>query len=163
MLPYDDPRWKQLKGGYRDLYDPTSALIRLENGEPVEKIWQELWNELHHQGDVGEASYAAVPHLVRIQKEKGSLGWNFYLLVATIELERHEPRNPPMPDWLQNSYDTAWKDLLFLALQDVQQSNEPLTVRTALGAIALAKGFPFLGRLLAHHKESELEEIFNNV
>lgn len=75
MLALDDPRWKTLEGGYRVVYDASIALARLERGEDV---WKELWNELHHQGDVGESSYAAVPHLVRIAAARGSRAWNLY-------------------------------------------------------------------------------------
>jgi hypothetical protein len=63
MLPLFDAKWAKLTGGYRVPYDPSAALSRLEQGQDV---WPELWNELHHQGDVGEDSDAAVPHLVRI-------------------------------------------------------------------------------------------------
>jgi len=60
MLSLTDPRWRTLKGGYRTLYDASGALSRLAQGYDV---WEELWDKLQHQGDVGEASYAAVPHL----------------------------------------------------------------------------------------------------
>jgi hypothetical protein len=33
----------------------------LQSNTDSSKAWDELWNELHHQRDVGEASYAAVP------------------------------------------------------------------------------------------------------
>jgi len=60
MLSFDDPRWRQLRGGYGSPYDPRKALLSLERGTDVLAAWSELWEELHHQGDVGEASYAAV-------------------------------------------------------------------------------------------------------
>ena len=78
MLPLDDPKWKSLRGGYKIPYDPTSALRHLYAGKNPDVAWSELWNELHHQGDVGEASYASVPHLVKIQKDHGDLDWNAY-------------------------------------------------------------------------------------
>jgi hypothetical protein len=63
MLALDDRKWKELLGGYKVPYDASHALRRLERGADA---WKELWEELHHQGDLGEASYAAVPKLVRI-------------------------------------------------------------------------------------------------
>lgn len=68
-LDFGDERWPGLRGGYRIPYDPRSALCSLEQGKDVEAAWQELSTELYHQGDVGEASYAAVPHLVRIYEQ----------------------------------------------------------------------------------------------
>jgi hypothetical protein len=69
MLDFDDSRWKGLKGGYRIPYDPRPVLRNLEEGKDLSDAWSELWDELHHQGDVDVASYAAVPHLVRIHSE----------------------------------------------------------------------------------------------
>lgn len=67
-------------------------------------VWEELWNELHHQGDIGIASYAAVPHIVRISAEVSNRDWNFYGLLATIEVEPHRKGNPAVPDWLIQDY-----------------------------------------------------------
>jgi len=116
MLPLDDPRWNDLQGGYRIPYDPTSALRRLDAGEDQQASWAELWAELH-QGDVGEASYASVPHLVRIL-ERGDLDWNGYALIATIDIERRSRPNPPIPDWLAPSYHAAWQEVTGVALRD---------------------------------------------
>ena len=71
MLSLNDERWQNLDGGYRTQFDPTSLLSQLESGQGSKAAWHELWEGLHHQGDVGEASYAAVPHLVRIYRARG--------------------------------------------------------------------------------------------
>src|SRR5690349_23245448 len=113
MLSLTDTRWRFLKGGYRIPYDASNALRRLEEGHAV---WDELWQELHHQGAVGDASYAAVPHLVRICGNATHRGWNLYALAAVIEVERHRKSNPPIPDWLSADYMAAWRDLEKLAL-----------------------------------------------
>jgi len=160
-MRYDDPRWKTLTGGYRRPYDSTPALRRLESQINPAESWTELWNELHHQGDVGEASYAAVPALVEIQKRNRSLGWNFYALVATIEIERHRASNPPVPDWLAASYRDAWRSLLSLALEDLGSTSDPLLVQSALAVVALAKGETKLGALVAHLDRSELDEVLD--
>ena len=73
-MTLNDNLWKKLHGGYKTLYDASIPLRQLEETEDKEKIreiFNELWNELHHQGDVGLASYLALPHLVRIGKSKG--------------------------------------------------------------------------------------------
>ena len=142
MLPLTDPRWQQLQGGYRTPIDVT-ALQRLETGD--EDAWDELWDELHHQGDVGEASYAAVPHLVRIAAALPARDRNFYGLVSTIEIERHRVTNPPLPDWLRDDYDAAIDELLRLALADLAHEADALTIQSILGAVALARGVLELG------------------
>jgi predicted transcriptional regulator len=61
MLSLTEPIWRELEGGDRLPYDASKALARMESGESVR---DEFWNKLHHQGDVGVASYAAIPQLV---------------------------------------------------------------------------------------------------
>lgn len=64
MLDLDNPTWDGLDGGYLRPYNPVSALRRLEGvANPKEEsgVYKDLWDELHHQGDLGECSYACVP------------------------------------------------------------------------------------------------------
>jgi len=156
MLPLGDPRWKKLKGGYRKPYDPSAALSRLERDRGD---WEELWEQLHHQGAVGESSYATVPHLVRIAGAWSERDWNFYGLVSTIEVERHRRSNPPIPDWLSDSYELAWRELLELALEDIRRVEDRYTIRSILGAVALAKKQLKLGALVSMLDESDIEEM----
>jgi hypothetical protein len=108
---------------------------------------------------VGDASYAAVPHLVRIARGCPRRDWNFYGLVSTIEIERHRKTNPPLPDWLSESYRMAWRDLLELALDDLRHAEDLFTVQSILGAVALAKDDLKIGALLSHSDRSEIDEI----
>lgn len=155
MLPLSDPIWKSLRGAYKGLYDASVPLVRLEHGDDV---WEELWNELHHQGDVGEASYASVPHLVRICGARPTRDGNVYALVSTIEVERHRKSNPPLPDWLRADYDNALRELLALGLSDLARIEDPITIQCILGAVALARGAFELGAWIAFTDASEIEK-----
>lgn len=159
MVPLTDLRWKALKGGYKVPYDASAPLARLEAGDDV---WEELWQELHHQGDVGEASYASVPHLVRICAALPSRDWNVYALVSTIEVERHRKSNPPLPEWIRADYERALKDLLALGLEDLGRVKDALTIRSILGAVAVAKGALKLGAWIAFADESEIDELLDD-
>ncbi len=155
MLSLEDPRWQQLQGGYRVPYDPSVPLRRMEAGA---NVWGELWQELHHQGDLGEASYAAVPHIVRIGAAQGSRDWNLYALAATIEIERHRASNPAIPAWAESDYHQAWSELLKLALADLATDCESLTLRSALSVLALGRGELKLGALLNYVDTDEISE-----
>ena len=76
MLDWDDDRWAGLKAGYRLPIDLRPLLLRLESGDDVQAAWAELWNEPYHQGDIGEGSFAALPHLVRIHRKRAAADWN---------------------------------------------------------------------------------------
>ncbi|HEY4053482.1 MAG TPA: hypothetical protein VGL74_07060 [Terriglobales bacterium] len=106
MLPLEDEKWSHMLGGYRTPFDPRPWLGLLEAGKDNAVVWKALWEDLHHQGDVGEASYATVPHLVRVYRGLGQFDWNAFAIVATIELCRGERDNPPLPKW--------WKRIIFV-------------------------------------------------
>jgi hypothetical protein len=164
MLALDDPTWKELQGGYRIPYDASVALRRLEAGDTV---WPELWDQLHHQGEVGVASYAAIPQLVRILEKQHPVDHNLYALASTIEIERHRKTNPAIPDWLAFSYRSAWKQLAALALTDLASlggalnlgaTQDSLAVRTALSVVALAHAERRLGAVLNYMDVDEVRE-----
>jgi hypothetical protein len=95
MLALDDKRWQSYLGGYGVPYDASQLLRRLLEGGADDELWEELWTELHHQGDVGQASYAAVPWLVEYVRRSPQIDWNALALIAKIELERGCHNNPP--------------------------------------------------------------------
>src|SRR5258707_15665763 len=118
MLSFDDKRWEGFKAGYRVLFDPRPLLQKLESGEDSATVWHKLWEELHHQGDVGEGSYASVPHLVRIYRKRGVLDWNTYAIVAIIELARGRGKNPDLPTWLEADYFSAIRELTEIGITE---------------------------------------------
>jgi len=156
MLSLTDKRWTQLKGGYRTAFDARPLLHNLDSNVHVKEAWHELWEELHHQGDVGEASYAAVPHLVRIHGERKLDDWNTYALVAVIELARGKGNNPEVPDWLKEEYFSAIQDLAKLGANEIFAAKDPEQVRVILSIVALAKGARTHARFLLDNSEEEM-------
>ena len=145
-----------LKGGYRVKCDPRPFLANLENGIDIEATWHELWGDLHHQGDVGEASYAAVLHLVRIYRNHDTPDWNTYAIVAVIELAREKNNNPAVPKWLEDGYFSAIQELGKIGAAEVLTTNDQETLPAILGIIAIAKGIRTYGRFLVEFSEDEL-------
>ena len=158
MLSFDDDRWNHLKGGYKSPFDPRSALQEIERQTDSAEAWHELWEELHHQGDVGDASYAAVPELVRIHRAGEAVNWNLYGLVATIELARTEPHNPDLPDWLRTEYFRSIRELAQMGREDIALAEKPETVRAILSIIAIERNLRNHGRFLLDYSEDELAD-----
>jgi|SRR5580658_1345856 hypothetical protein len=159
MLSLDDPRWSELKGGYRVPFDPRPLLRRFESDEDLDHVWSELWNELHHQGDVGEASYAAVPHIVRIYCERGTLDWNAYGIVSIVELARNENGNPEVPVWLKEDYFAAIGTLAGRGILELSNAHDPDLCREILGVIALNTGLRNHARMLAEYSDKEMGQM----
>jgi hypothetical protein len=150
-----------MRGGYRVPYDPRPALRALRDGNDPEAVWSEFWDELHHQGDVDEASYAVVPYLVEWLNTTDAIDWDPFALLAVIEIERHRKRNPPIPDYLVEGYQSAWSNLGQLALRKFAAATDRNTQRVLLGILALSKGLIGHGALLVNFDEAEIEDLLN--
>jgi len=159
MLSLDDKRWSDLKGGYRMQFDPRPLLSVLETEKDTKDAWHELWENVHHQGDVGEASYAAVPHLVRIYRLRGVVDWNTYAMVAVIELARGQGQNPPVPEWLEEGYNRAIQELAEIGTRDIVKAKDPEDVRAILSILALSKGARIHAEFLLNYSAEELLEL----
>ena len=107
--------------------DPRPLLAQLESEQTRETAWHELWEELHHQGDVGEASHASVPHLVGIHRKRGTVDWNTYAMVAIIELARGKGNNPGVPPWLEEDYLRAIRELAEVGASEIWRFGVPKT------------------------------------
>lgn len=159
MFDLDDPHWKGLKGGYRIPFDPRPEILKLKANSDTKAAWHTLWENLHHQGDVGEASYAAVPHLVRIYRQSGVIDWNTYAIVAIIELARENSKNPEVPDWLEEDYFHAIRELALHGVGEVLHARDREEVRAMLSVVALAKGARTHARFIMNYSDEELLEI----
>ena len=123
-MTLNDDLWKTLEGGYRTIYDVSTPLRQLEaavDKEKIKEIFHELWDRLHHQGDVGVASYLALPQLVRIGKSKGLFDWNLLALCSVIEQQRHISYNPPLPAEFSEYYESGLKELKQFVLTNIMQ------------------------------------------
>jgi hypothetical protein len=159
MLSLDDTRWESLKAGYKIPVDLRPLLRRLEADADPASAWRELWGELYHQGDVGEGSFVAIPHLVRIHRERGAVDWNTYALAATVELARGQHGNPDVPGWGREGYEKALRDLGRLGLEQLPKAREPEAVRSILALLAIVHGARTYGRILAEFTEDEVLEL----
>jgi hypothetical protein len=117
MLLLDDPLWRQLQHAYGSAADIPPLLRALElSPEPIAdsqaEPWFSLWSSLCHQDDVYTASYAAVPHLVRIACATATpIAFSFFLLPASIEVARRAGRGPEVPAEYAEAYRVAIANL----------------------------------------------------
>jgi hypothetical protein len=159
MLSFDDPRWNRLKAGYRMPIDLRPILQRLESDKDPTKAWHELREELYHQGDVGEGSFVAVPHIVRIHRLRGIADCNAYALAATIELARGTGSNPDVPAWALDDYNQALRELARIGLEELPRAPDQETVHSILSLLAIVYGARTYGRILLTFSEEEVLEL----
>jgi len=65
MLELSDPLWKKLDAAFRDT-DIPRALWQLADAWSDEIATSLFWDTLCHQGTCYDATYAVVPHLLKI-------------------------------------------------------------------------------------------------
>jgi len=144
-------------------FDPRPLLRRLETEHDTARVWQELWEELHHQGDVGDASFAAVPFLVRIYQERGVIDRNVYAIITIIELARAEGKNPDVPEWIAEDYFQAIRKLAEIGTKEVMRAEAADDVGAILSVVATEKGLRSHGRFLVNYSEAEMIDIESRV
>ena len=153
----DDPKWSQLIGGYNVLYNPIAVLNGLSERPSDKALWDELWLNLHHQGDVGTASYVAAVYLIKLRQTGVAFDWNFYALLATIEIQRHKDSNLVLPEWLVSDYQAAWETIEVFCVEDMSKAKDAGELRVYLSIMALAKGQLELGDLLITIDDEQIQ------
>jgi len=158
-----DNRWKELHGGYKIPYDasiPLTNLERTNKPEVINEVFKELWNELHHQGDVGVASYLAVPHLVRIAIDRDLCDSNLLSICATIEQQRHLGDNPDLPAEFLEYYNTGLSNLKEFVIKKLNSKLARTTFIVALSTVATCNGNYKLGKTILEMEDEEMLDKF---
>ena len=162
LLPLDDPRWKHYRSGYsRGPMDVTEWIQPLLSARRVDSVhWDFLWQELHHQGTVGEASYAVIPYLARYVSQSGDLPSDIFAFAAIVELRRTESDNPPIPHEIEDSYAEALQVLPRLAVsQGSPHSWSEAQIRSVSACLALSKGNRLLARAFLELNEEAARRV----
>jgi hypothetical protein len=161
MITLDDSLWKELKGGYKITYDVSVPLRRLERTKDkmeIDKIFEELWDELHHQGDVDLASYLAIPQLVRIAREKNLFDWNVLAICATIEQQRKLGQNPAVPKLYEDYYQDGLAELKKFIVDNIASIKDEITFRSAVSALAACDRYTKLSKAIIEMSDDVLDE-----
>lgn len=130
-----------------ELYDVAGTLKRLLSYGGSEEIWDECWNHIVYQDDIGEVSYAAVPYLAEFIRNSTEIDWNAVALISAIELAR--PNGPTIPEEVRHDYENTIQTMPVLLAHHPQKQWDELTTRCAASCIALSKGQRELAQIYA--------------
>ena len=163
MLQLDSPKWSDLRHAYGSASDIPAMLHELEQFPPHDDSeappYFMLWSSLCHQGDVYTASYAAVPHIIRVLASAPTRAhWDFFLLPACIEIARASGRGPEISPELRDDYFVALQRIPALAAAAAEAQWDEGFCRTVAAAVAVAKGQPTLGAAILELDSATIKE-----
>lgn len=152
MLALTSARWTELSQAYGDATDVPrllEALAELDDEDARAEVWFALWRLLHRPDEAYSASYAAVPHLLRIAAafavaERAQA----FHLVSRIEIARRSAGSASMPEDLVTAYAAAVEEL---PRQVADAAKEPWAddvARICAAALLVGKRQPEVARTL---------------
>lgn len=159
MLDITADQWNNMNGGYKTPYNPSYIFELLSKDICSVEAWDLTWENLHHQGDIGEASYAIIPKLVDLYKESQSTDCQLYSYVSLIIQESHRKSNPKIPDWLIEDFSKSLSSLFEMALSDLKISDNKDWTISIVGFILAYKGLIKDSAAIISLDQSEIEEI----
>jgi hypothetical protein len=161
MLRLDSPKWSQLQHAYGVASDIPDLLRQLESlpaSKGEREPWFSIWSSLAHQGDVYPASFAAVPHVVRVlAKAPSKADSSYFQFPAWVEVCRQK-KSMPVPKELKTAYFLALEQLPGLVAEATDRKWDACFLACALSAIAAAKGFGSVAEAVLEMKPEVAEE-----
>jgi len=138
VIALDDPRWTELQGARGSAGEVARLLQRLELDPDDEELFSEVHDWLCRQGDSYPASYAAVPHLVRIgaraSRDRAAHYWALVGVIATDAVRR------TIAPSLRSAYDQALHDADAHIRAAVTAGPRDYTIWYLLSAAAAIRG-----------------------
>jgi hypothetical protein len=161
MLSLDSPKWSELVHAYGAATNIPDLLRQLERVPPYDgetEPWFSIWSALAHQGDVYSASFAAVPHVVRILAQApDKADFSYFQFPAWVEICRQK-KSVAIPEELATDYFAALRQLPDLVAQAADREWDEALLICALSAIAAAKGYVKVAEALQELSSSVAEE-----
>ena len=149
MIPLDSPRWSEWDHAYGSAGDIPALLAQLDSfpsSADGREPWFSLWSALCHQGGVYTASFAAVPHIIRVlSSDPLRADFSFFQLPACVEITRARDEFP-IPADLRQPYTEAMRRLPVLVGAAAARQWDESLLCCALSAVAAAKGFPSVAK-----------------
>jgi hypothetical protein len=166
VVPLDSAIWGEVHHCYGPASDIPDQLRRLAEapgpGES-EEIWDWLWSALWHQGDIYQASYVAMPHIVAIASKKSwPIHFNFFNLPGSIEFVRAAGRGPSIDGKHESAYFSALRSLLDCAARHIHEQWSEEMTQSIVMALAAIKGHPRLAEAIGFLDRDQIAEIIGS-
>jgi hypothetical protein len=153
MIDLESTEWKAAKASPGGNGALTADLLR-QFREGDDSAFGELYQQVCHQGTVGEVAYLAVPHMVVIARNSPPHRRALLLgIVGSIVASMNcYPRSAaPLPDWLRAEFLASCEEARILAGESLRE-----------GGLAADDSFQLIGALAAFHGHHELSLLMDS-
>jgi hypothetical protein len=166
MLSLDSPAWSTLRHAYGSASDVPELLRQLESfpkSEGNSEPWFSIWSALAHQGDVYTASFAAVPHVIRIlASDPSAASFDYFQFPAWVEICRQR-QAVDVPDDLSGDYFAGLRTLGSLVCAVIDRTWDRDFLVCALAALAVSKGFAVVGEAIQELNDDTAEAFLKEI
>jgi hypothetical protein len=149
-LDLASPRWRELgqaHGSAEDIPRLLEALAIIKGERERAELWFGIWATLCPDGRVYSAAYAAAPHLLAITQpmelEERLAAMH---VVAAVEVARHRPGAPAVPDDLVMAYALAIESLPLRVVEMTAVQWDAVNAQILAAALLVGKRQPALAR-----------------
>jgi hypothetical protein len=155
--------WKKLNHAFGSAENIPALLAKIslfpDETSYEQEPWFSLWSSLYHQGDIYNASFAAVPEIVKhLTNDPQQATFSFFALPASIEIARAKS-NLAIPSELSSAYFEAIRALASLATKLAYSESKPLISRATTAAFAVSVGQHAYAELVLEIPPEEISEV----
>jgi hypothetical protein len=147
MISFDHEVWSEFNSNPEIRSELLECFSRLYENVDDEEMWTKLYEALHYQGEVDQVSYAAVPHILEIERKAQKFNFNGFALIALIEHCRPTNEQPRAGE-IADAYKKALDDVLTVVANSPQKDWDDRLTASILACIAFARGQRLKGWVL---------------
>ena len=152
MISFDHEVWSEFTSSTAARDELLECFSRLYENADDEEMWTQLYDDLHYQGDITQISYAAVPHILEIERKAHKFNFNGFALIALIEHCRSTNEQPRAGE-IADAYKKALNDVLTVVANNPLKEWDDRLTASILACIAFAHGHRLKGWVLHQFTE----------
>jgi hypothetical protein len=147
MIPLTDKQWSQFNANYSDGGTVAVLLQKAYSGVPMDRWYDDIFQELCHQYTVSEAAYPAAPHLVYLARKNTQIRKHLLVLFGTCYAYTEKTNEKNLSAEILSTWKRSAKEAIPLLLKELAEPQPGASDFLYLVAsLAVFSGYPTLAR-----------------
>lgn len=147
MLDLSDEQWGRFKANYTNGATVAALLERAYTGDPIDRWYEDLHQEICHQYTVSESAYPAAAHLVQLAKANLQFRKPLLVLLGICHAYSDHTLLDSLPPDIKTIWDKSAQEAIPMILELLSESQPgPSDFLYLVASLAACSGFPSLAR-----------------